>query len=72
MSSMCILLYMKLIWCHGFLQIYAQLEGDPSAKYEHNVHSAIYETYLVSWFSRDLCSVEGGVKGSVCLETYAV
>ena len=32
----------------------------PSAKYEHNVHSAIYETYLVSWFSRDLCSIGGG------------
>ena len=49
MRTMCILLYMKLIWCHGFPEIYAQLEeGVPSAKYEHNVHSAIYETYLVS------------------------
>ena len=49
MSTMCILLYMKLIWCNGFPEIYAQLgeEGGPSAKCEHNVHSAIYETYLV-------------------------
>ena len=25
------------------------------------VHCAIFETYLVSWFSRDLCSIGGGV-----------
>ena len=25
-----------------------------------NVHCAIYETYLVSWFSRDLCLIGGG------------
>ena len=24
------------------------------------VHCAIYETYLVYWFSRHLCSLEGG------------
>ena len=53
MSTMCILLYRKLIWCHGFPEIYAQLGG----QYEHNVHSAIYETYLVSWFSRNLWSI---------------
>ena len=66
-------IYMKLIWCNGFPEIYAQLEegqqgqsvmkiiqcsgfperyaeleeGGLSAKYEHNVHYAIYETYLV-------------------------
>ena len=52
---------MKLMQCSGLPEIYAQLEeGGPSAKYEHNVHSAIYETYLVYWFSRDLCSVGGG------------
>ena len=29
---MCILLYVKLIWCSGIPQIYGQLEeGDPSA-----------------------------------------
>ena len=25
-----------------------------------NVHSSICETYLVWWFSRDLCSIAGG------------
>ena len=24
---MCIVLYMKLIWCNGFAEIYARLEG---------------------------------------------
>ena len=24
------------------------------------VHAAIYETYVVYWFSRDLCSLGGG------------
>ena len=28
---MCILLYVKLIWCSGFPEIYAQLKGDTSA-----------------------------------------
>ena len=119
MSTMCILLYMKLIWCNGFPEIYAQLEegGGPvcqiwaqcafcyiwnlfvchvfqksmliwggqiwaqcafcyignlfgvmdfqksmlnwGAKYEHNVHSAIHETYLVSWFSEIYAQLEG-------------
>ena len=26
-AYMCIVLYMKLIWCNGFAEIYAQLEG---------------------------------------------
>ena len=30
------------------------------------VHSAIYDTYLVQWFSRKLWSMEGGRDG-VCL-----
>ena len=65
MSTMCILLYIKLIWCNGFPEIYAQLEEEGlSAKYDHNVHSAIYESYVVYWISRDLCSIGGG--GSVC------
>ena len=51
---------MKLMKCSGLPEIYAQLEeGGPSAKYEHIVYSAIYETYLVQWFSRDLCSIGG-------------
>ena len=32
------------------------------------VHSAIYENYLVQWFSRVLCSIGGGELGSVCHE----
>ena len=40
---MCILLYVKLIWCSGILYIYGQLE-EGALVY---VHSAICETYLV-------------------------
>ena len=29
-----------------------------------NVHCTIYETYLVLWFCRDLCSIGGG--GAIC------
>ena len=60
---MCILLYVKLIGCSGVSQIYAQLEGvHLPCVY---VHSSIYETYWVQWFSRHLCSNGGGVE-SVC------
>ena len=41
---MCILLYMKLIWCSGFPETYAQLEeGGVSLPW----HSTICETALV-------------------------
>ena len=52
---MCILLYVKLIWCSGFPDIYAQLGCIhlPSVY----VHSSLCETYLVEWFSRHLCSI---------------
>ena len=86
MSTMCILLYLKLIWYNGFPKIYAEMEkghkgqsvmklmqcsGLPDicatleerglpAKYECNLHSAINETYLVYWFSKDVCSIGGG------------
>ena len=45
---MCILLHMKVIWCSGFPDIYAQLEvgGGFNLPWVY-VHSAIYETYLV-------------------------
>ena len=47
-GSMCILLYMKPMWCNGFPQIYAQLdEGDGLNLPWVYVHSAIYETYVV-------------------------
>ena len=32
MSTMCILLYMKLIWCNGFPEIFAQLEEGGSGQ----------------------------------------
>ena len=50
---MCILLYVKLIWCSGFLEMYAQLEGGMSdigmsvCLHSVYVHSSICETYLV-------------------------
>ena len=94
---MCILLYMKVIWFSCFPEIYAQFwrrGWDQSAmgicafcytwklfdvvifpKSMLNwrrgginvpwlyVHSAIYKTYVVEWFFRDLCSI-GGRGGS--------
>ena len=44
----CILLYVKLIWCSGVAYIYGQLEegGGVSLPLVY-VHSAICETYLV-------------------------
>ena len=56
---MCIVLYMKPIWCNGFPQISAQLEegvGSICHGYMCMV-LYIYETYLVSWFSRYLCLI---------------
>ena len=38
-------IYMKLIWCNGFPDIYARLEGVHLLWVY--VHCAIYETYLV-------------------------
>ena len=32
-----------------------------------DVHYAIYETYLVYWFSRDLCLIGGGVGQSAMM-----
>ena len=57
---MCIVLYMKLIWCSGFPEVYAGLEegGGVSLPWVY-VPSSICETYLVYWFSRDLCSIGG-------------
>ena len=63
---MCILLYVKLIWCSGVAQIYCQVEegmGSFCHGYMCVVHSAIYETYMVQWCCIDLCSIEGG---SIC------
>ena len=43
------MLYMKLIWCNGFPDIYAQLEkeeGGGNLPWVY-VYCAIYETFLV-------------------------
>ena len=53
---------MKLIWCNGFPDIYAQLEegvGSIGHRYMCIV-LFIYETYVVYWFPKDLCSTGGG------------
>ena len=56
--------YMKLIWCNGFPAIYAQLEEGSGVNLPWiYVHCAMYETYLVQWFSRHLCSIGGGEWG---------
>ena len=47
MNSLQNLLYMKHIWCNGFPEIYDQLEGGPSAKYELTLKFTLYETYVV-------------------------
>ena len=53
---MCILLYVKLIWCGGVAQIYGPLEeveGGVSLPWVY-VHSAMCETVAVQWFYKDL------------------
>ena len=47
LQYMCILLYVKLMWCNGISEIYCQLEFggiDVSSVY---VHSAICHSYVV-------------------------
>ena len=64
---MCIVPYMKLIWCNGFPQIYAWLEEGVGSICHGYMCIVLYmKTYLVSWFSRDLCSIGGGGGGSIC------
>ena len=76
---MCILLYVKLIQCCGFPEIYVQLEeGDMSG---FSICAFFYMWNLFSVvFSIDLCSIGGGggvslpwlyVHSSIC-ETYSV
>ena len=52
-KCMCILLYVKLIWCHGIPQIYFQLQKGGALVY---VHSAIHETSVVQQHSIHLWS----------------
>ena len=60
---MCIVLYIYIchymcqVWCSGIHGIYAQLEG-VNLLWVY-VHCAMYETYLVQWFPRDICLIGG-------------
>ena len=63
---MCILLYVKLIWCSGITQIYGQLE-EGALVY---VHSSIYETYSVQWYYIDQWSIGGGGPWYMCILLY--
>ena len=56
---MCIVLYVKLMWCSGFLLIYGWLEEGVHVP-EVYVHSAICATYLVYWYAMHLWSIAGG------------
>ena len=39
---MCIVLYMKLIWCNGFAEIYAHLEDGVGSIYQRYMYIVIY------------------------------
>ena len=49
---------MKLIWCNGFPEIYAQLKGVQLT--EVYVHATICKTTLVYWYCIDLLLIGGG------------
>ena len=55
---------MKLIWCNGFPEIYAQLEGINLT--EVYMHVTICKTALVKWCCIDLLSIGGVGMGSIC------
>ena len=46
LQYMCIMLYVKVIWCNGIPYIYFQLEWGVYVSYIY-VHSAICDSYLV-------------------------
>ena len=46
-GSMCILLYMKPMWCNGFPEIYGQLQEGVGSVFTGIVHTSICETLLV-------------------------
>ena len=58
---MCILLYVKLLWCSSIPYIYGQLEGGTSALRGAFVymHSAIYETCGVAVFHISIVNWRG-------------
>ena len=58
---MCILLYVKVIWCNGIPQIYCELEVWWVDVYSVHVHSAICDTYLgVMVFHRSIVNWSWG------------
>ena len=62
---MCILLYVKLIWCNGIPYIYCQLElWGVSCMSSVYVHCAVCDTDLVEWYSIYFLSI-GVLKGWV-------
>ena len=64
----CILPYVKPIWCSGITQIHGQLEEGAFVY----VYSAISETYLVQWYSIDIWSIGRGYicPGYMCILLY--
>ena len=72
MSTMCFLLYMKLIWCNGFPEIYAQLEEGVHLPNMSTMCILLYMKLI--WchgFPEIYAQLEEGA-GPVCCETYAV
>ena len=58
MDKRCILLYVKLIWCSGFPEIYAKLEEGVVSVYHWYMCILLYVKF--NWCSasfRDLCSI---------------
>ena len=56
---MCILLYVKLIWCNGIPLIYCRMEWGERLSSVY-FHFALGETYLVFLYSIDLLSIRMG------------
>ena len=56
---MCIVLCVKLIWCNGFPDIYAQLEGGPSA-FSIYVDSPMCEAYWCNGLACSYGQLQGG------------
>ena len=64
---MCILLYVKLLQCSGFPEIYAQLEEGAWGQCAMGICAFFYMSNFCSVVvSRDLCLIGGGGMGSVC------
>ena len=57
---MCILLYVKLMWCNGISEIYCELELWGVHVSSVYVQSALCGTYLVSQYSIHLLSIGEG------------